>query len=86
VARDPLAFSVRELIARVKAVLRRSTRQASAPAAYRFGDVEVNLRGNEVRRAGRPVDLSAKADRGEIATTRRSPTAVLAQRLYPAQR
>jgi two-component system alkaline phosphatase synthesis response regulator PhoP len=53
-------FSIRELIARVKAVLRRSTLQASAPAAYRFGDVEVNLRGNEVRRAGRPVDLSAK--------------------------
>jgi two-component system alkaline phosphatase synthesis response regulator PhoP len=53
-------FSVRELMARVKAVLRRVSPQASAPEVYRFGDVEVNLRGHEVRRAGRPVELSAK--------------------------
>jgi DNA-binding response OmpR family regulator len=53
-------FSIRELMARVKAVLRRTSLQVSAPAVYRFGDVEVNVRGNEVRRAGRPVELSAK--------------------------
>jgi two-component system alkaline phosphatase synthesis response regulator PhoP len=27
---------------------------------YRFGDVEVNVRGNEVRRAGKAVELSTK--------------------------
>jgi DNA-binding response OmpR family regulator len=53
-------FSIRELMARVKAVLRRVSVQASAPPVYRFGDVEVNIRGNEVRRAGKPVELSTK--------------------------
>jgi DNA-binding response OmpR family regulator len=53
-------FSIRELMARVKAVLRRVSLQASAPAVYRFGDVEVNIRGTEVRRAGEPVELSTK--------------------------
>ena len=53
-------FSIRELMARVKAVLRRVSLQASVPAVYRFGDVEVNIRGNEVRRAGKPVELSTK--------------------------
>ena len=53
-------FSIRELMARVKAVLRRVSLQASAPAIYRFGDVEVNIRGNEVLRAGKPVELSTK--------------------------
>jgi DNA-binding response OmpR family regulator len=53
-------FSIRELMARVKAVLRRVSLQVSAPAVYRFGDVDVNIRGNEVRRAGKPVELSTK--------------------------
>ena len=53
-------FSIRELMARVKAVLRRASQQVEAPAVYRFGDVEVNVRGNEVRRAGQAVELSAK--------------------------
>jgi len=53
-------FSIRELMARIKAVLRRVPFQAPAPDTYRFGDVEVNVRGNEVRRDGTPVELSAK--------------------------
>jgi two-component system alkaline phosphatase synthesis response regulator PhoP len=53
-------FSIRELMARVKAVLRRASVQVSAPAVYRFGDVEVNIRANEVLRAGKPVELSTK--------------------------
>ncbi len=53
-------FSIRELMARVKAVLRRASSQARVPEVYRFSDVEVNIRGNEVRRAGMPVALSAK--------------------------
>jgi two-component system alkaline phosphatase synthesis response regulator PhoP len=53
-------FSIRELMARVKAVLRRVSAQARLPEVYRFSDVEVNIRGNEVRRAGKPVELSAK--------------------------
>jgi DNA-binding response OmpR family regulator len=53
-------FSIRELMARIKAVLRRVPPQGPAPDVYRFGDVEINVRGNEVRRAGSPVELSAK--------------------------
>jgi len=53
-------FSIRELMARVKAVLRRASPQAPTPEIYHFSDVEVNVRSNEVLRAGTPVDLSAK--------------------------
>ncbi len=53
-------FSIRELMARVKAVLRRVSPPASAPEVYRFSDVEVNIRGDAVLRAGAQVDLSAK--------------------------
>jgi len=53
-------FSIRELMARVKAVLRRVSPRSAAPEVYRFGDVEVNIRSNEVRRTGAPVELSSK--------------------------
>ena len=53
-------FSIRELMARVKAVLRRASPQAAAPEVYKFSDIEVNVRANEVRRAGTLIDLSAK--------------------------
>jgi DNA-binding response OmpR family regulator len=53
-------FSIRELMARVKAVLRRVSSPAPTAEVYRFSDVEVNIRSNEVRRAGKLVDLSAK--------------------------
>jgi len=50
-------FSPKELRARVKAALRRSERD-DQPRDYRFGDVEVDVGRHEVRRAGRPVDLT----------------------------
>ncbi len=53
-------FSIRELMARVKAVLRRVSPPASVAEVYRFSDVEVNIRSNEVRRSGKLVDLSSK--------------------------
>jgi len=52
-------FSIRELMARVKAVLRRVSSQTLADV-YRFSDVEVNVRRNEVLRSGSRVELSAK--------------------------
>lgn len=52
-------FSIRELMARVKAVLRRVS-PAPAPDVYRFSDVEVNVRSNEVLRAGSRIELSSK--------------------------
>ena len=54
-------FSIRELMARVKAVLRRaSPLLAPLPEIYRFSDVEVNIRSNVVMRDGMPIELSAK--------------------------
>jgi DNA-binding response OmpR family regulator len=53
-------FSIRELMARVKAVLRRASSHSAASEIYRFSDVEVNIRSNEVLRNGKAVDLSAK--------------------------
>jgi len=53
-------FSIRELMARVKAVLRRVSPHAPTGEVYRFSDVEVNVRSNEVLRAGRAVELSSK--------------------------
>jgi len=52
-------FSIRELMARVKAVLRRASPQPAADI-YKFSDVEVNIRSNEVLRGGERVELSAK--------------------------
>ena len=53
-------FSIRELMARIKAVLRRVPPHVPTPDVFRFGDVEVNIRGNEVRRAGTIVELATK--------------------------
>ena len=52
-------FSIRELMARVKAVLRRVNPQPDVDV-YKFSDVEVNVKSNEVLRGGRAVELSAK--------------------------
>ncbi len=50
-------FSPRELRARVKAVLRRT--EAETPKTSRFGDIEVNFSRGELRRAGKPVEVTA---------------------------
>lgn len=53
-------FSIRELLARVKAVLRRAQTLPKEPESYSFHDVQVNLRRYEVMRRGRPVAFSTK--------------------------
>lgn len=52
-------FSVRELLARVKSILRRLKDDEEA-APTRFGDVEVDLAGQTVRVEGRPVKLTSR--------------------------
>jgi two-component system, OmpR family, copper resistance phosphate regulon response regulator CusR len=54
--RKPFAFS--ELVARIRALLRRG--ESLAPAILRVGDVELDTRRFEVRRAGALVTLTAK--------------------------
>jgi DNA-binding response OmpR family regulator len=53
-------FSIRELLARCKAVLRRSRTVPNEEETYRFGEVEVNLRSCQVTRDGQPIELSGK--------------------------
>ena len=53
-------FSIRELIARVKAVLRRAQALPKEQDRYSFGEVEVNLRSYQVVRRGKQVEFSSK--------------------------
>lgn len=53
-------FSVKELMARVRALLRRAQPQASLPDALRFGDVEVDFLRYEARKRGKPVEMTRK--------------------------
>ena len=53
-------FSIRELLARVKAVLRRARTLPKEHEHVSFGDIEVNLRSCQVSRAGKPLDFSSK--------------------------
>ena len=53
-------FSIRELLARVKAVLRRSHTVPKEQEQYAFGDVQVNLKSCQVSRSGKPLDFSSK--------------------------
>jgi two-component system response regulator VicR len=57
-------FSVREVLARVKAQLRRVSLSASDAEAeqkiYRFGDLEIDTVAYEVRRAGKSINLTLR--------------------------
>ncbi len=54
-------FDMAELMARVAALLRRSPGQSAAqPSVFEFGTIRVDLRGTEVTRNGKVVNLSAR--------------------------
>ncbi len=53
-------FSRRELLARVKALLRRAELTDQPLEHFHFADVMVDFKGYEVRKDGRPVELTAK--------------------------
>ena len=52
-------FSPRELLARVRALLRRAKPPRPGPDVCRFGDVEVDFEKYEAKKGGKPFDLSA---------------------------
>jgi DNA-binding response OmpR family regulator len=51
-------FSPKELVARIRAVLRRAASAEAPPEVMRIGDIELDVPRMRVRRAGRPVDLT----------------------------
>jgi len=53
-------FSIRELLARVKAVLRRAKGTPKDQEKFAFGEVEVNLKSCQVSRKGKSLDFSSK--------------------------
>ena len=54
----PFAFS--ELLARVEALLRRSAAPENAPTRLKVADLEMDLLGRKVVRAGREIELTAR--------------------------
>jgi DNA-binding response OmpR family regulator len=53
-------FSIRELLARVKAVLRRSHTVPKDQERFSFADVSVDMRRCQVQRSGHEIEMSAK--------------------------
>ncbi len=53
-------FSVKELCARVRAVLRRTVRQEAVSKLLSIGEISVDIVRHTVRKAGSPVELTAK--------------------------
>jgi two-component system, OmpR family, response regulator MprA len=51
-------FALEELLARMRALLRRSTNGDGSGEVLSFADVELDLGTREVRRAGRPIELT----------------------------
>ena len=52
-------FSPRELLARVKAILRRTQRVTEERDTYQFGDLIINFASQEVTKGGTPLTLTA---------------------------
>jgi two-component system alkaline phosphatase synthesis response regulator PhoP len=53
-------FSIRELLARVKAVLRRTDGKAKRLARYAFSDLELDFEAYKATKGGDPLDLSPR--------------------------
>ncbi|HKP86701.1 MAG TPA: response regulator transcription factor, partial [Blastocatellia bacterium] len=53
-------FSIKELLARVRAHLRRASRQVAEVEAYTVGDVHLNFKKHEATKDGQEVELSPR--------------------------
>ena len=51
-------FSLEEVVARIRAILRRTQQQVEDDPIIRVGDLEINEDSHDVSRAGQPIDLS----------------------------
>ena len=53
-------FSIRELLARVRAILRRASRPDTQTDIYRFGDLELNFGRHQAHKRGQALELSPR--------------------------
>jgi DNA-binding response OmpR family regulator len=53
-------FSVPELMARIRALLRRASSATGLPATLRFGEVEIDFRRYAAHKRGRPIEMTRK--------------------------
>ena len=53
-------FEIEELLARIRASLRRTSSESASPEIYRAGDLEMNLLTKTVERQGRPIQLTRR--------------------------
>ena len=88
-------FSLRELMARVRALLRRIHSAADLPDELRFADVDVDFRRYVARRAGKLVEMTRKefatlrilaARAGEVVTREELLNEVWGYEAYPVSR
>jgi len=95
----PKPFNPRELVARIRAVLRRTRADgggaAAAPEMVSVGDVELDPATRSVLRAGQPVDLTSVEfnllevllrEAGRVVTRERLVNAVLSRKFMPFDR
>jgi two-component system alkaline phosphatase synthesis response regulator PhoP len=89
-------FSVRELLARVKAHLRRGkNEEKSVPSVYRFNDIEIDFIHFKVKRSGKEFDLTSLeveilkyfvAHRGEVVSREALLDKIWGYETYPSTR
>jgi DNA-binding response OmpR family regulator len=88
-------FSVRELLARVRALLRRAQPPKTLPDELRFDEVVIDFRRYEARRQGRPLEMTRKefqilrllaARAGEVVTRDELLNEVWGYENYPSTR
>jgi DNA-binding response OmpR family regulator len=53
-------FSVAELMARIRALLRRTTSASSLPETLKFGHIEIDFKKYVARRRGKPIDMTRR--------------------------
>jgi DNA-binding response OmpR family regulator len=88
-------FSVPELLARIRALLRRAASRTPAPKTLRFGDVEIHFGRYEAFKAGKPIRMARKefallrylaARAGEVVTREELLNEVWGYNSYPTTR
>jgi two-component system response regulator CpxR len=91
----PKPFNTRELIARIRAILRRTSRTGATSNAVSVGDLQLDPAAREVRMDGAPIDLTSVEfalletllrDAGHVVTREQLTETVLGRKLGPFDR